>query len=165
MCYCRNIKSGIIINFDAANRVFFGWFHVNLITFEFATAVNVFISEHGVLNTGNTKQLVQAWLITACSPLLNCNRFPPNVRKRKGPVPFDVPQMRVEGKGLYYCSYVTECEDWQGGARGLIGVNTCGVQREQHLRGKDQSMRVKRLWGKAVRFTYGDGFWGGEEFL
>lgn len=54
-------------------------------------------------------------------------------------------------RGLCYHSYVTECAEWQGGARSLIGVNTCGVERGLSLHGDAQSMRVKRSTQQALK--------------
>lgn len=138
---------------------FYGWFNENFMLLEFEIAVNLvgffwsfLFSQHRELDPGNTKkQLVWAWLIAACSHWLNCNRFLQNVRKRKGLVPFNVRQMRAVGKGLCYHSYVTECGEWQGGARGLIGVNTCGVESRLSLLGNAQSMWVKRSTQQALK--------------
>lgn len=59
--------------------------------------------------------------------------------------------MRAEGKGMCYHSYVTERGEWQGGARSLIGVNTCGAERRLSLLGNAQSMRVKRSTQQALK--------------
>lgn len=59
--------------------------------------------------------------------------------------------MSAEGKSPCYHSCVTECEEWQGGARGLIGVNSCGVELGLCLLGDAQSMRVKRSIQQALK--------------
>lgn len=67
--------------------------------------------------------------------------------------------MRLEGKGLCYHSYVTECGEWQGGARGLIGVNTCGAERRRNLSGNAQSMWVKTSTQQALKGSSYVFFW------
>lgn len=126
ICFHRNIKSVIIIiNFDVVFLSLSSLFNEIWTLLEF----EIFFSSMKSSVLVTQKQLVRAWLIAACPHWLNCNRFLQNVRKRKGLVPFNVCQMRAEGKGSCYHSYVTECAEWQGGARGLIGINTCGVER------------------------------------
>lgn len=148
ICFHRNIKSVIIIiNFDIVFLSFFSLFNEIFTLLEF----EIFFSRMKSSILLTQKQLVQAWLIAACSHWLNCNRFLQNVRKCKGLVPFNVCQMRAEGKGLCYHSYVTESAEWQGGARGLIGINTCGVERSLSLLGDGQSMWVKRSSQQALK--------------
>lgn len=147
------------------------FFNESFILLEFEIALNVVFfppSTESSAQVAQKNQLVRAWLIAACSHWLNCNRFLPNVRKRRGLVPFNVRQMRPEGKGLCYHSYVTECGEWQGGARSLIGVNTCGVERgAEPLRqcpvNASQEKHSTGFWREAVIFTYWDGF--GQGFL
>lgn len=118
--------------------LFFFPLNESFILSEFEIAVNVvfFLSllspPKEKLCPGNTEEKTAGVSVADSSThthWLNCNRFPQNVRKRWGPVPFNVRQMRPEGRGLCYHSYVTECGEWQGGARSLIGVNTCGAER------------------------------------
>lgn len=146
-------------------------FNEIVILLEFEIAVNVIfssapLSHQAALEPGNTrKQLARAWLIAACSHWLNCNRLLQNVRKRWGLVPFNVRQMRPEGKGLCYHSYVTECGEWQGGARSLIGVNVWLVWSSgwvsQAMASQWESREARnRLWREAVIFIYRDGFEG-----
>lgn len=156
ICFHRNIKSVIIIiNFDAVILSCFFccfFFRVSYCLSLKLLLIFFFPPHHRELSPGSARNSpVQAWLIAACSRWLNCNRFLENVRKRWGPVPFNVRQMRPEGKGLCYHSYVTECGEWQDGARSLIGVNICGAERRLSLPGNAQSMRVKRGAQQALK--------------